>query len=222
MVPDKKLRVVEKKIKEACKECDGVGCLTCKRKTARIKMYAGANIPIDYWMLALKDFKGDQNFKRLLSEQLSDINKMYENGASFAFVGNLGTGKTYGACCILKTAVVMGFTSRYINMADIVEKTVRSEYEEIKSITNIDFLCIDEYDSRWVFPSEKAEQLFGQTMEKLLRERFQNRMPTIICSNTPNLTDVLAGDFARSTESLFAKYMEEVYVSGKDFRKIQK
>jgi len=46
-------------------------------------------------------------------------------------------------------------------------------------------------------------------------------MPTIICSNTPDLKDVLAGEFSRAVDSLFSRYVKTIYVSGKDFRKSQ-
>jgi len=222
MVPQKKMDLIEKRIRNSCRECAGGGCLSCRAQITRCKIYAAADIPMDYWMLAFKNFKGDENFKRFITSKLSDVSEMYEKGSSLAFVGNLGTGKTYAACCVLKMALVKGYSARYVNMADVIEETVKNNYKFLDKITNIDFLCIDEYDSRWVFPSEKAEQLFGQTMERILRARFQNGMPTIICSNTPNLSDVLAGDFSRAVDSLFSKYMEVLYVKGRDFRKIQK
>lgn len=219
MIPKKKMDLVERKIKDNCKSCEATGCVTCKSQVARIKTYAAANIPMDYWLLAFRDFKGDKKFKSAIMTKLKNVGKMYENGNSLAFVGNLGTGKTYAACCILKLASVSGYSVKYCNMTDIIDKITRNDYKFMDHLAVVDYLTIDEYGSRWVYPTEKAERLFGQSMERLLRERFQNGLPTIICSNTTDLSDVLGGDFARTTESLFAKYLETMYVSGKDFRK---
>ena len=110
------------------------------------------------------DFKGDQNFKKFISSQLKDVNKMYEKGTSLAFVGNLGTGKTYAAACILKMALVNEYSARYVNMADVVNELVSSNTDNsdyLDKLMKVDFLVIDEFDKRWVFPSEKAEHLFG-------------------------------------------------------------
>jgi len=219
MIPPKKLQFVEEKIKKDC-SCAGEGCTECRSKTARIKAYAKAEIPMDYWLLSMKDFKGDQNFKQyIIDNVLSDIKKVYEDGTSLAFVGNLGIGKTYAAACILKTALMSGFSSRYIYMSDIIQKSTENNSGIFEELTTVDFLVLDEYCDRYVFPSEKAEQLFGQTMERVLRHRLQNRMPTILCSNTPELKDVLAGEFSRAVDSLFSRYVKTIYVSGKDYRK---
>jgi DNA replication protein DnaC len=219
MVPPKKLQVIEEKIKREC-QCQTEGCSECKKKIARIRSYAKAEIPMDYWLLSMKDFQGDQNFKKYVVDNvLSDIPKFYEEGMSLAFVGNLGIGKTYAAVCILKSAIMSGYSARYIYMSDIIQKSTEGQSGIFDELTNVDFLTLDEYCDRYVFPSDKAEQLFGQTMERVLRHRLQNRMPTIICSNTPDLKDVLAGDFSRAVDSLFSRYVKTIYVSGKDFRK---
>jgi len=222
LIPKNKLEFIKKKIKEKC-PCSGAGCGKCHGKVSRVSAYATAGIPVDYWMLAFKDFQGDKNFGNFVVDQIRDIEGVYERGESFAFVGNLGTGKTYAASCMLKKALVSGFSGHYYNMDEVIRLSISNDHKNFfEEITNIDFICIDEYDSRWVFPSERSETLFGQTMESILRHRFQNGMPTIICSNTPDITKVLSGDFSRTTESLFSKYMKVLYVAGKDFRKIQK
>lgn len=221
MVPARKLQSIEEKIKKDC-SCQGSSCSECKQKIARVRSYAKAELPMDYWLLSMKDFKGDPNFKKyIIDNVLTDINKFYEDGMSLAFVGNLGIGKTYAAVCVLKTAIMSGFSARYIYMSDIIQKSLEPHSSIFDELTTVDFLTLDEYCDRYVFPSDKAEQLFGQTMERILRHRLQNRMPTIICSNTPDLKDVLAGEFSRAVDSLFSRYVKTIYVSGKDFRKSQ-
>lgn len=222
MVPAKKLDLVEKKIISSCPNCHGSGCQSCKSKVSRIKIYDYANIPMDYWFLAFKNFQGDQKFKEYISKKLEKIDEIYELGNSFAFIGNFGTGKTYAACCILKTALVSGYSAKYYNMSELINGiTSHNEDDEnfLHTIINTDFLVIDEFGKRWVFPSEKAEQLFGQNLEHVLRTRFQNHLPTIVCSNDDNLDDVLSEEFSKALSSLRSRYMEVIPVIGKDFRK---
>jgi DNA replication protein DnaC len=224
MIPIKKLNFLRENIKKDCTSCKGEGCFECKKKTSRLMKYASAGIPIDYWLLPFKKFEGDANFGRAITARIKDIDKMYSTGESLGFVGNLGTGKTYAACCLLKMAIVKGYDAKYVNMADVVNGLIsktsdNSQY--LDELMNVDFLVIDEFDKRWVFPSEKVEQLFGQTLEHILRSRFQNQMPTILCSNTENIDDVLSDDFSRAFSSLRHRYMKVFIVAGRDFRKCQ-
>lgn len=219
MIPRKKLVSIESKIIENCKSCGGKGCRSCKHKRARALRYAAAEIPLHFWNLAIKDFPGDMLFKKAISEKAENIDELYENGTSLAFVGNYGTGKSSMACALLKIALTKGYSGHYANMSDIIDQVSKGNYDYTNKLMEVEFLCIDEFDSRWVYPSEKAEQLFGQTMERILRKRFQNQLVTIICSNTPKLETVLANEFSNSIRSLFSQYLEIYYVAGKDQRR---
>lgn len=224
-VPANKLKFIREKTIEACPECSGAGCRVCNKKIVRLIQYAKSNIPVEYWNLAFKDFKGDPNFRKVMKGYLDDIDKVYYEGTSFALVGKWGVGKTFAGCAMLKIAIMKGFSVKFFTMTEIINSILSSSTDSkvfIDEITNTDFICIDEYDKRWVFPSEKSEQIFGQTMENILRVRFSNKMPTIICSNTPDVTTVTSGTFSSSIDSLISKHMEVIYVAGKDFRKTKK
>lgn len=224
MVPKSKKDYIIQKLKEECQSCSGAGCSTCKSKETRITIYANSGIPVEYWNKSWKDFNGDPKFKTFVKEQiLQRIKQVYEGGESFAFIGNLGVGKSYAACAILRMAIMNDFKVQYIQMSELITNLISKTSEEnYEHYASVDFLCIDEYDSRWIYPSEKAEALFGQSMEFILRTRFQNNMPTIVCSNTLDIDDVVSGDFSKALNSLFSKHLTPVYVSGKDFRKNQK
>lgn len=220
MISKKKFDRIANKVKLEC-ACKGLGCHTCATKVSRLKLYSESNIPIKYWSLPFKNFKGDPNFAEKVRDMLRNIEDVYDDGKSYAFTGNLGTGKTYAATCILKKALVSNFSGKYIQMAEIVN-TLLSEYnnqEFLEFLTTVDFLVIDEMDQRWVFPSEKVERIFSSTLEYILRTRFQNGMPTFVCSNSVNIDTVLTGDFARAFGSLRNMYMDVIIVGGKDYRK---
>jgi DNA replication protein DnaC len=221
MIPDNKLNRILDKIKQNC-SCSGEGCSICLSQVGRVQRYAKADIPIDYWLLAFKDFQGDKNFKNLIKTKLADIDSVYDEGKSLAFVGNLGVGKTFAACSLLKMAIIKDYTAQYTTMSYIINNILSNDISTasyLKQLNEIDFLAIDEFDERYVFPSEKTEILFGSNLEYILRTRFQNKLPTILCSNTEDIDSVLSSEFSRAFKSLRSKYMDVVYVSGKDFRK---
>ena len=107
-------------------------------------------------------------------------------------------------------------------MIDIISNIISNNNvnsgEFIDNLVNSDFLVIDEMDSRWIFPSEKTEQIFGLYMEHILRSRFQNKMPTILCSNTVNMSEIFSGTFSKSFKSLMGHYVDTILVAGKDYR----
>jgi len=219
MISDIKLSREKDKIYKAC-SCGGDQCLECKRKVSRIDRYSAANIPTIYWNSSFKDFIGDQKFAEVFREKLKDINKIYDDGESLLLVGSLGVGKTYSVCCMLKLAIVSDYKVIYTTMADIVNRVIKDNSGEfLEGLLSADFLAIDELDPRWIFPSEKSEQLFGSTMEHLLRSRFQNGLPTIMCSNADDVDKIFAGNFGRTFRSLRSQHIKVIYVSGKDQRR---
>ena len=222
MIPRKKIDLKKTEVISSCKKCLGESCSVCGAKAARLEKYAHANIPVEYWDRSFKEFAGDENFKKVISKKISNIDKTYSDGKSLMFIGTLGTGKSYSASCILKKAVASGYTGMYVTMADIVAKILSSEIDTSKYYKNLvgaDFLAIDEFSSHWIFPSERSEQLFGSSLEFVLRTRFQNQLPTILCSNDSDVDEIFGGFFAKSFKSLRSHHVELYVVGGKDYRR---
>jgi DNA replication protein DnaC len=220
VISEKKINRIADRIRNEC-DCSKLGCGICAAKISRMKSYAKASIPVVYWNLPFKSFTGDVRFGEHIRGILQNINKFYDDGTSYAFIGNLGTGKSYAACCILKSAIVEGFDCKYTQMAQIVNNLLSSNDNTgyLEELLEYDVLVIDEFDPRWVFPSEKVERIFGSNLEYILRTRFQNGMPTIVCSNAADIDVVLTNDFAKAFSSLRNMYMKVLVVTGKDFRK---
>jgi len=222
MIPKNKIQRYKQTIRSLCKLCEGEGCSECSKKSIRIDNYATANIPLNYWKLSWKEFAGDPNFKTVIAEKLGDIEGVYDRGESFMFTGIYGTGKTYAACCIVKMAVAHKFSAQYIAMQDVVNRILSKKldtFSVLKEFTEIDFLVIDEFDPRWIFPSENVEQIFGSALEHILRTRWQNGLPTIMCSNMADVDNILGGRFARAFKSLRNEFLQVIPVGGKDFRR---
>ncbi len=225
MIPNSKTESMRQKAIDECQECNGESCRKCLSKGFRFSKYAEAGIPIDYWDKAWADFIGDPKFKELISAKITNIKSVFDNGESFAFIGNLGVGKTFASCAILKKALANDYSAYYTNMADVVTMLLSKNTDNLEyfsKLKEIDFLCLDEFDGRWISNSEKSQMIFGSLMENILRSRFQNQMPTLLCSNSPDIDSVLSEDFSRTFASLRSKYMQVVPVSGKDQRKVRK
>lgn len=129
-------------------------------------------------------------------------------------------GKTFGISSILKMALCKEYSARYSSMVEVINQILSGgNSNAVAELIKYDFLAIDEFDNRWIFPSEKSEQIFGSTMEYILRSRFQNGLPTILATNNAEIDDILTGMYGKAFSSLRSQYMETVFLSGKDFRK---
>ena len=217
---NKKMSRTIEKIKENCQHCLGDGCGICSSKIARIKKYNDAGIPNVFWNRNIKEFYGNEIFKQNIKKYASNIDDWYDSGKSLLLVGSLGTGKSYMASCCLKLAIVKGYSGLYVNMMDIINNILNDKSSTIlNDILERDFVVIDEFDERWIFPSEKVEQIFSSNMEYIFRNRFQNGLPTIICSNTSEIDNVVKGYHSKAFASLKEKYAEVIFVAGGDLRR---
>ena len=215
-----KIRRVSEEIQKQCSECEGSGCIKCARTISRIQKYEEAGIPSNYWTTSFSNFTGDKNYAESVKDIISNIDKKYDEGKSYMFVGPLGVGKTFGITSILKMAICKDYTSKYSSMVEVINKILSGgNSNTISELIGYDFLAIDEFDNRWIFPSEKSEQIFGSTMEYILRSRFQNGLPTILATNNAEVDGILTGMYGKAFSSLRSQYMETIFLSGKDFRK---
>mgnify|MGYP001602139738 CR=1 FL=1 len=185
--------------------------------------YYESNIPIDYWSLKMeKDFQGDPRLLKFYNDYTTNIKKNYTSGSSFCLAGNYGLGKTMAACCVLKKCVEMNFSCLYTTLSDIVATLSSSDSEDKftarRELCMVDFLVIDEFDSRFI-STDNAADLYARTLESIFRTRAQNKLPTLMCTNSPNILETFNGALKKSIESLMTGYMKIFPVFGDDFRK---
>lgn len=198
------------------------------KKTKSLKLialnrYYESNIPIDYWHLKMeKDFVGDPTLLKKYNDYTSDLKSNYINGISFCLAGSHGRGKTLTIACILKKATHKNFSCLYTTLSDIVNSLTQAPNDEKfiarRELTMVDFLAIDEFDSRFM-PSDNAADLYARTLEGIFRTRSQNKLPTLMCTNSPNIVEAFNGPLKQSIESLVKGYLEIIPVFGEDFRK---
>jgi DNA replication protein DnaC len=193
-------------------------------KLTAINRYAESNIPIEYWPLKMeRDFNGDPRLLAKYNEYIADVKKSFIDGTSICLAGNHGCGKTMTTTCILKKASHKGYQCLYTTLSDIVSVLTagsgEDKYLARRELVLVDFLAIDEFDSRFM-PSENASDLYARSLESVFRTRSQNKLPTLMCTNSPNPIESFNGPLKASIDSLMKGYIKVFSVApGKDFRK---
>lgn len=193
----------------------------CVRALRLIDAMADSNIPVGYWFTKMKDFIGPPKFKEVVENYMSNIKDRFLDGESVCFAGNQGTGKTMSSICILKKAIKNGFSVYYTTASDIMSEMTNYENNWVirETLRTVDFLVIDELDSRF-FTSDAQKELFSGIYENIFRYRAHNLLPTIICTNeTDSVLNVFYGAATQSIKSLNSQYLKIYPVAGLDFRK---
>ena len=193
-------------------------------KLIAINRYAESNIPLEYWGLKMEhNFKGDPRLLEKYNEYIADLKASYVNGTSICFAGGHGLGKTMTITCILKKANQKGYSCLYTTLSDIVNVLTQGSSEDKflarRELALVDFLAIDEFDSRFM-PSENAADLYARSLESVFRTRSQNKLPTLMGTNSPNVVESFNGPLKASIDSLMKGYLKVFTVApGKDFRR---
>jgi len=134
----------------------------------------------------------------------------------------IATHNTMTATCILKKASQKGYSCLYTTLSDIVTTLTSAGGEDKflarRELALVDFLVIDEFDNRF-FASENSADLYARSLESVFRNRSQNKLPTLMCTNSPNPVDGFNGTLKASISSLMSGYIKIFTVMpGPDYR----
>lgn len=168
----------------------------------------------------MKDFKGDKSLLEKYNSYTENIKNSYLNGTSLCLCGSHGLGKTMMLTNILKLASMKDYSCLYTTLSDVVNvltSNVEDKFTARKELLSVDFLVIDEFDPRFM-GSDNASDLYARTLESVFRVRSQNKIPTLMATNSPNILNAFSGQLKTSLSSLFSGYLELVPVLGQDFR----
>lgn len=212
-------------VKETVKRDHGCSdvCQRCTRIHSLIDKMYEANIPVGYWFLTMKEFSGAVKLQELYDDYIEHLQDMYMEGKSLCFAGSQGTGKTMTSICILKDAIKKGYSTYYTTASDVLNNLTNYKNSSWlrEKLRTVDFLVIDELDSRF-FISDSVKELFSGIYENIFRFRAHNMLPTIMCTNeTEGILKVFHGAGVQSIESLNNQYLTVHPVIGPDFRKKQ-
>lgn len=214
-IPETKLNIILEEIKLNPDE-DKVNNLV-----KGFNRYFDANIPIMYWKLQMSKFNGDPILVENYNSLTTDLKQTYQNGRTICFAGSFGRGKTMTVTNILKRAVEKGYSGLYVTLNDIISVIYSNDaYAARKELLTVDFLVIDEFDSRHMSNTTTSIDFFARTIEDIFRTRSQNNLPLYLCTNSPNPLEAFKGSLKESITSLW-NYVEMVPVTGKDFRGVK-
>ena len=219
-IPNKKLQDIISSIENGSED-DKVKAV----KLIAINRYFDSNIPIEYWGLKMeKDFVGDARLKQKYDDYVLDVKASYIAGKSICFAGSHGTGKSFTATSILKKTCQKGYSALYSDLSSVISVLTQASNEDKflskRELCMVDFLVLDEVDSRFM-ATDNAADLFARSLEGIFRTRSSNKLPTLICTNSPNVLEAFNGSLKASVSSLFSGYMEIFPVFGADHRGIK-
>jgi len=226
-IPENKAAIYKEDLIKKCSVCSKNNVISCDKCTLEAKIidrFVQANIPIDYWDKEMVDFKGDGRLVKIYNNIFNSFREYYKSGKSMMLVGQHGVGKTYFACCILKQAAIKGYGSLYTTLGDAVSVLIygdsSTKFLARKELIMTSFLCIDEFDSRFI-ANENSAELFGRILEGIIRIRFQKKMPSILISNDRDPSKALGAALGASIGSLIKGNCKKIAVIGSDYRETQ-
>jgi len=215
-VPRKKLDIALESVSEQYKNTEKASLV--KKAFHR---YFEANIPVLYWSLEMaKHFTGDPGVLEEYKRYTEDISSLYKNGLAICFAGGHGRGKTLLVTSVLKRVLEKGYSGLYINLADVVSVMgSRESFAARRELLHVDFLMLDEFDPRYMGTDAQSDY-YGRILEDILRHRTQNKLPLIMCSNSPNPEKSFKGDLNHSIQSLW-NFVDVIPVLGDDYRGVK-
>jgi DNA replication protein DnaC len=229
-IPSSKIQEKINGITLSCEECktkkvtEDILCQNCYIKYQAINRYSESNIPLEYWSLNIeKNFDGDARLLEKYNEVIKDLKHTFDVGLTLCISGKHGHGKSYALTSILKKAAHKNRSCLYTTLSDMVSALIQSDdkFNSKTELQMVDFLAIDECDLRFFNQSDNSTELFGRTFESILRVRLQNRLPTFIATNSPNLKENFNSLFKDSLGSLLNRVEFFTILPGQDFREVK-
>jgi DNA replication protein DnaC len=163
------------------KECEKDFDDICIQKKLFMK-YEIANIPYRYQRFDWSTFETQPEARGRIDDYIGNLDEAVRAGLGlYLYSHGLGTGKTLIACHILKEAAKRGHKVYFCSFFELVNIRKENHHLVEKKLTECDIVCIDDVTASKM--SEKQSDMFNYVLEKTIRDRVHNAMPTIMTSN---------------------------------------
>lgn len=193
----------------------------CEEQILLQKHFFAANIGSLYHIISYEDLFDEDRLDDLQEFIVEYVNNFDDNlyyGRGITFWGPLGTGKSFAACIVLKELIKRGYDGYFIMFDDLLNLQQRGwdegDYNDLfYEIRGTQVLVIDELIAK---PnSTKATEYLAETLERIIRFRVSNRLPTII---TTNLTPEKEREVYPRVSSLLSTSQVRYTLEGEDER----
>jgi DNA replication protein DnaC len=203
------------------KTCNGLGysekgdaCI-CMMIFSYLKDLYYSNIPSDYWPLNFDKLEIKDEYKFFIKDYIDNIDNAIEKGLGLMILGKQkGIGKTSLGCEIGKAAILKRHNVYYTLLQSIIDDKWTDHKLVEKRIHDADVIIIDEPDL--VVMRDKSN--IPKQFRNFLRSILPQLKAVIFCSN------MTEEEFEEKFEimSLVNRYIEPVYIKGKDFSEKRK
>lgn len=199
----------------------------CKDQVQRQKHYLNSGIGMTYQYLWWDDFKGDFDAADEVKAYITDLEDNIEAGHGlYIWSENFGSGKTFLATIIARSAILAGYNVFMATFADILSSTKAGWKDADYSrwyrgrIDSAYLLILDDVGKELLgakgFNDEYARNMF----DNIIRTRTQQGRPTIITSNYS--MQELRTNYGRPVVSLLEEATNTIHVKGEDYRPYKK
>jgi DNA replication protein DnaC len=192
------------------------------KKAEKIEKFKSC-IPFDFWDLREENIDYNLDiYKNFIAPYVKNLNVAFHNGYGLLMGGPNGTGKSYYSSFILLNAIYEGRTAYYTTVLELdnnIKKGFNNYYikERLDYYLTSDFLCLDEMGKE-TFKSVYEPTYLKTQMERILKYRFDNNMPTLLATNF-SIT-ALNKLYGPTIASIFAGRYQIVLFPPGDLRKL--
>lgn len=209
------------KIVQRCKKCDGKEptCSCVTRHRLIVNAYE-ACVPRDFWFIKPEDISHNTRiFKEVVTPYCQRVALARVRGYGLALLGDNGVGKTMFMSYVLMKAITAGYTAYYTTLPNLDWNMKRSFNvmsigERLHAMLTSDFLAIDEMGKE---KFRAGDTYMRMQVERILKERFDDSMPTLIATNGD--LDAIEAAYGTTISSILRGKYRVVTMEPGDFRK---
>ena len=191
-------------------------------RNLRCRDLRDAHIGEAYWDVVLDEIDV-QVFRTAALRYVDALESARKNGYGLYLSGSNGLGKTHTMSAILKVALEHRYSALLVTPAEI--KSIKAgdivSMQQIGApnmLTEVDFLGIDDFCKEQYKSSGDRSMFYERVIEEVLRNRLQNKLPTLVTSNSE--LDSVNSYYGDSVQSLLLGSVVEVHLAeGADLRR---
>ena len=150
-----------------------------QRKIAEMRSAGFPESDMQDWTFE-RDDQTNQKITKVAQNYVDNFRTMFDKGKGLLLYGNVGTGKTFYAACIVNALIDKGYPCMMTNFPRLVN-TIMGMYEGkqeyIDGLNRYALLVIDD------LAAERDTEFMNETVQTIIDSRYRAGLPTIITTN---------------------------------------